>query len=310
MSKDPQPKQASSSFIIGAIALVFLAIGYQTALLVHRAATLHIASARDRPDTVYVIDPATASHLIGDSYDGSAPLPGPQRHQGQQTVVKRNSAHSGPVRQVREQQAERERSRGKVESFRFDPNTVSIEDLIRLGFSPRQAEAIDNYRSKGGRFRRKEDFAKSYVVEDSVYRRLEPFINIPRLDINRADSAAFDALPGIGGYYAAKMVAYRRELRGYSYPEQLMDLYRFDREKFDGLKDLITTGPSEPYPLWSLPEDSLSTHPYISRQAAHGIVLFRQHNSPEACSGEALANAGILSPEDASRLSRCRIEPP
>ena len=160
MSKDPQPKQASSSFIIGAIALVFLAIGYQTALLVHRAATLHIASTRDRPDTVYVIDPATASRLIGDSYDDSAPLPGPQRHQGQQTVVKRNSAHSGPVRQVREQQAERERSRGKVESFRFNPNTVSVEDLIRLGFSPRQAEAIDNYRSKGGRFRRKEDFAK------------------------------------------------------------------------------------------------------------------------------------------------------
>ena len=33
--------------------------------------------------------------------------------------------------------------------FRFDPNTISIEDLQRLGFSVKQARAIDNYRQAG-----------------------------------------------------------------------------------------------------------------------------------------------------------------
>lgn len=99
------------------------------------------------------------------------------------------------------------------ENFRFNPNVVSVNDLRRLGFSLKQAESIDNYRKKGGRFRRKEDFAKSYVVADSVYRRLEKYIDIPLLDINRADSAEFDALPGIGGYFAAKVVGVQVSVR-------------------------------------------------------------------------------------------------
>ena len=52
------------SFVTGAIALVFLIIGYETALFVHKAATLRIEANRDHPDTVYVIDPAPAAALL------------------------------------------------------------------------------------------------------------------------------------------------------------------------------------------------------------------------------------------------------
>ena len=199
-----------------------------------------------------------------------------------------------------------------MESFRFNPNTVSLEDLMRLGFSEQQARAIDNYRQKGGRFRRPSDFAKSYVVSDSVFKRLEKYIDIPRTDINRADSAAFDALPGIGPYFAAKMVEYRARLGGYSYPEQLMDIYHFDREKYDGLSDLICCSrPREPFRIWSLPEDSLRLHPYIrTRRAAHSIVLLREHTPREQWTLETIAGAGILPEEDASRLLRCVVAAP
>ena len=133
-----------------------------------------------------------------------------------------------------------------VESFPFDPNTASLEDLQRLGFSQKQAQSIINYRNAGGRFHRPSDFAKSFVVADSVFRRLEPFITIPLLDINAADSAAFDQLPGIGPYYASKMVEYRKELEGYDFPEQLLDIWNFGQERLDGLIDLIEVGPYDP----------------------------------------------------------------
>ena len=107
----------------------------------------------------------------------------------------------------------------KVESFCFDPNTVTHEDLCRLGFTPKQARSLISYRQKGGRFRRKSDFAKSFVVSDSIYRRLEPYIDIPLTDLNLADSAAFDALPGIGGWFAAKIIEHRNALKGYSHKE-------------------------------------------------------------------------------------------
>lgn len=190
---------------------------------------------------------------------------------------------------------------------------VSVEDLCRLGFSPKQAQSIDNYRKKGGRFRRKTDFAKSFVVSDSVYKRLEPYIDIPLTDLNLADSAAFDALPGIGGWFASRIIEHREALGGYSYKEQLMDISRFDEAKFEVVEDLITVSPEHqtPYPLWSLPADSLRLHPYIGNlETARAIVLYR-NNSPEShLTVDALESAGILSKDQALRLSKCLISKP
>lgn len=198
-----------------------------------------------------------------------------------------------------------------MENFPFDPNTVSVEDLQRLGFSQKQALSIEAYRSKGGRFRRKEDFARSYVVSDSVYERLAPYIEIPLLDINRADSAAFDALPGIGPYFAAKMVSYRRALGSYSCKEQLLEIYNFGQERYDKLKDLVCCSPpANPFALWSLPADSLRMHPHIRTfEAARAIVFFRDHNPKDKWTLEALLDAGILAQEQYSGLSRCTLAP-
>ncbi len=324
-------RPSAASFKVGAIALAFLIIGYQAALVIGRSARLRIEANRDRPDTVFVYlsdadVPSLRAGAVPEvaSLDRSHPRlrkrEGPAdkvsgRGPAQQDVlrgelpdgpaiVRRNAAHSPGVEAVR-------RASRRVETFRFNPNTVSVEDLIRLGFSEKQARAIDNYRTAGGRFRRREDFAKSFVVADSVYRRLERFIDIPRVDLNRADSAALDDLPGIGPWYAARIIAYRDELGGYSFPEQLLDIYRFDREKFDGLADLVYCSPPAPYALWSLPADSLALHPYIrSRQAARSIVLFRDNTPREGWTVAALGEAGILPPEDAARLARCALAPP
>lgn len=288
----------SESFIVGVIAIVFLIMGYQTALFIHQAAVMKITANRDEPDTVYVRIPM--------SRDSTADGSDSKASGAEAETVRRYAGHSPRARAVRDNVP-----RKTVETFRFDPNTVSVEDLCRLGFSPKQAQAIDNYRQKGGRFRRKEDFAKSYVVADSVFRRLESFIDIPLVDLNVADSAAFDALPGIGGWFATKMVEHRKALGGYSYKEQLMDIYRFDQEKFDGLKDLITVSPvnAVPYPLWTLPADSLRAHPYIRNlETAKAIVLYRENTPSDRWTIEALRDAGILSTDSATRLSRCAIQ--
>ena len=362
----------SASFKVGAIALAFLIVGYQSSLFIHKAALLRIAANRDHPDTVFVADKALVERIVGrggsgddsrigswgdsrdytegvsdsrsgsrgkgdsrrqyGSYDHSrargsnsgsgndgsisnlgndGPISDPRNDgpisdgKGGTVVIGRSGSHSDLARKAYDASPSR-----RVESFRFNPNTATLEDFQRLGFTERQAQSIINYREKGGLFRRKSDFAKSYVVADSVFERLEPFIDIPLLDINAADSAAFDALPGIGPYFAAKMVSHRAELGGYSYPEQLMDIYRFDQEKFDALADLIMVGPSDSLSLWALDEAALARHPYIDKRAAHGIVLFRNNNSRSSLTVDALIAAGILSPAEGSKLARCRIAKP
>ena len=55
MHRDQNYSSGKTVFSVGAIALVFLVIGYETALFVHRAASLRIQERRDNPDTVYVL---------------------------------------------------------------------------------------------------------------------------------------------------------------------------------------------------------------------------------------------------------------
>ena len=295
--KEAAEKNSGSSavFKTGAISLVFLVIGYQAALFINRAALLGIEAVRDSPDTVYVVRHAVPS---SDSPVSEARAEAPREVRATRTTAapsvpelsadtfRREAAHSPRVQEAR-------RRTRRVESFEFNPNTVSAEELVRLGFSEKQAQSIVNYRSKGGRFRRK---------------RLEPYIRIPLVDINSADSAAFDALPGIGPYFAAKMVEYRSELGGYSYPEQLMDIYNFGRERYDALKDLISCPEPAPFEIWTLPAEKLREHPYIRTwQAARAIVLYRENTPADSLSVEGIAEAGILPEEDASRLARCSI---
>lgn len=313
---------SSTVFKVGAISLAFLIIGYEAALFMNRATQLRIAERRDHPDTVYVMDEALASRLLvagGTTRDtvpdsrapsgirtesGRSPDSG-KEEPGSGIIIRKDAEHPAAVAEVRE-------NTRKVESFRFNPNTASEEELVRLGFSAKQAASIIKYRNAGGRFRRKSDFAKSFVVSDSIYRRLEKYIDIPLLDINKADSAAFDALPGIGGWFASRMVEYRNRLGGYSCKEQLMEIYHFDQEKFDGLKDLVCCGrPETPFGLWSLPVDELRRHPHIRNyQTAKAIVLFREKTPREGWSVDALESNGIISAEDAAGLRLCLIQDP
>lgn len=291
-------------YLTGIIAVVFMIIGYQTALFVHHAAVMKLTANRDEPDTVYIYQyPANSPKFSKGTGISVSAVPS----QASGAVIRKNAAHSQRAEAVRSNAP-----RKNVETFRFNPNTATEEDLCRLGFTPKQAASIVAYRVKGGKYRRKADFAASFVVSDSIFKRLEPYIDIPLIDLNLADSAAFDSLPGIGGWFASKMVSYRKELGGYSYKEQLMEIWKFDQEKYDALADLITLNPENlrQYPLWTLPADSLRKHPYIRNyETARAIVLFRDNNPSENYTIQALEQAGIINPETASRLSRCAISP-
>lgn len=298
MSEQKRKQRVSASFVTGAIALAFLIIGYQTALFVHRAATLKILSGATAPDTVFVIE-SPVNEVPVNQHGSSG------RRRGETRAERHYAKRPEQAEKVIRTFAPR-----TYESFRFNPNTVSVSDLCRLGFTEKQAESIDSYRKKGGRFWRPGDFAKSYVVSDTLFRRLEKYIDIPLVDINVADSAAFDALPGIGGYFASKMVSYREKLGGYSDIVQLMEIYHLDKEKFAKFSDLIEVRKRPvPFRLWSMPADSLRRHPYVRDfRTANAIVLYRNNNPRSSWTISGLERAGIIDKETATRLSRCVIE--
>ena len=93
MENNEKRGKLSASFIMGAVALAFLAIGYQTALFVHRATQLHILAAKEAPDTVYVVERWV------DTADAASPESGATGHHNGivRYEQRRNASHSRPV---------------------------------------------------------------------------------------------------------------------------------------------------------------------------------------------------------------------
>ena len=62
----------------------------------------------------------------------------------------------------------------------FDPNTVTFDELRKLGLSKYEAVSLLKYRAGGKIFRIPEELTLCYAISDSLYRRLEPWIRIGR----------------------------------------------------------------------------------------------------------------------------------
>lgn len=190
------------------------------------------------------------------------------------------------------------------ESFPFDPNTVTVEELVRLGLSERQAQVIENYRNKGGRYYKPEDFAKMYVVDSALFRRLKPYIKLKKLDLNSADSADLLQLRGIGPYYAGKIIRYRARLGGaFTSVGQLLEIDGFEAERLARFADGVETASREPqFTLWSATKSELAAHPYIGSYAAKGIARYKSVTDSAQWSLGDLVKNGVLDSVSASRL--------
>ena len=74
--------------------------------------------------------------------------------------------------------------------FYFDPNKSGVEEWQRLGFSEKQAQSIELYKQKGGKFYRAQDLMRLYVLDEDHYYELKPFVRIdtaalPKRNYNR-----------------------------------------------------------------------------------------------------------------------------
>lgn len=90
------------------------------------------------------------------------------------------------------------------------------------------------------------------------------------IDLNRADTTALKKVPGIGSYYARKVVAYRENLGGFCSTNQLLEIEGFPQEA----TGFFVLKPSDVRKLNvnHLTLAQLRKHPYINFYMAKAIV--------------------------------------
>ena len=221
----------------------------------------------------------------------------------------------------------------EAELFPFDPNTADSTQLLRLGLQPWQVRNIYRYRAAGGVYRRPRDFARLYGLTRKQYRRLEPYIRISeeytpadnyfyayepieerdtvrypvklqsdeRIVLNRADTTALRKVPGIGSYFARKIVEYRERLGGYYRVQQLLEIEDFPETAIAYFIIPDSTLPSRKLNVNRLSLNELKRHPYISFYQARDITDYRrQHGRIESL--QQLKLDRDFSPEAIERL--------
>ena len=203
----------------------------------------------------------------------------------------------------------------KVERFPFDPNTADSTQLRRLGLQIWQIKNIYKFRAAGGIYRKPLDFAKLYGLTVKEYRELEPYIRISsdylpaatlvkepvtaqkdhrdttfvrhypqkisetsQVVLNTADTTELMTIPGIGPYYARKIVEYGRRLGGYVSVNQLDEIEDFPSESKRFL--VIEGATPQKLNVNKLTLNELKRHPYINFYQAKDITDYRRLHGP------------------------------
>lgn len=147
----------------------------------------------------------------------------------------------------------------------FDPNTLTAEGWEARGVPHFVAGRMVKYREAAGGFKAKSQVKKMYGLEDSVYQRLAPFMQLPDeapkreyatnkpgpdgkfppfastdgaltkfphkprnlqpFDLNTADTTQLMQIRGIGAGRAKWVVKYRNQLGGYRSEDQLDEVF-------------------------------------------------------------------------------------
>lgn len=193
------------------------------------------------------------------------------------------------------------------ELFEFDPNTVSEDELRRLGLSPKAIKTMMNYRNKGGTFRKREDLSKIFGITEDDFERLFPYISIPeaaptkllasnerkafhneyenkapiKIEINTATPEEWQQLRGVGSFYSQKICNFRDKLGGFISVEQVAETRGLPDSTFQKIKPfLFVNTPVKKLDLNEASAESLSAHPYLDWNQANAIVNYRkQHGS-------------------------------
>ena len=212
-----------------------------------------------------------------------------------------------------------------VRPFLFDPNTVDRDGLLRLGFSPKQADGIVHYRQAGAVFRTAADFARCRMVSADRYRKLEPYIRIDSVvgrreellekrgasdsvsgpvELNGADSAALVAVRGIGPLTAGRIVRYRERLGGFARIGQLREIEGMTDENYRRILQQIWVDSSKIQKIdinFALPLQ-LRDHPYLPERVLNRLLKYRQLKGGWRSIRD-LTEQHIISEQQAEKLS-------
>ena len=161
----------------------------------------------------------------------------------------------------------------KPKIFPFNPNYITDFKGEQLGMSLEEIDRLLAFRKTGKFINSKKDFQKVTKISDSLLAKIAPFFKFPdwvekqnsyqkensssekftyqnykktakndvtTTDLNKATSADLQYIPGIGEKTAERIIQYRSKLQGFTFKEQLYEVWGLQKEIADKTLETFT----------------------------------------------------------------------
>lgn len=196
----------------------------------------------------------------------------------------------------------------------FDPNTVSLDELLKMGLSKRSASIWVKYISKGGHFKKVEDVLKIYGLREDWFAQAKSYIQIQAkseleagepekssyssfegkkfskkgaqacipIDVNTADTAAWQSLRGIGKVLANRIIKFREKLGGFYQVDQVKETFGLADSVYQKIRPCLqlNTPTLKPLLINQASFNELAGHPYLGFKAAKAIMNWKDQHGP------------------------------
>lgn len=141
--------------------------------------------------------------------------------------------------------------------FRFNPNTISVEELDSLDLPKSVKRNIVSYRNAGGVFKTPRDFEKIYGMNDSIYQAVSGFLDFTYAKspdepttsaVSKAKEGYFDPNQvefdellefGLTQFQAKNVLAYRYKGGIFKVPDEILKIYGIDSALYESIKNNI-----------------------------------------------------------------------
>ena len=154
----------------------------------------------------------------------------------------------------------------KPKTFPFNPNYLTDFKAYRLGLSVQEIDKLFDYRKTGKFVNSAKEFQTVTGINDSLLQLISPYFKFPEWvnskqkksftnksktnkfniikpstkDLNLATTSDLKSIHGIGDKLAKRIITYRELLKGYTYNEQLYEVYYLDKEVADSVLKQFT----------------------------------------------------------------------
>jgi competence ComEA-like helix-hairpin-helix protein len=188
----------------------------------------------------------------------------------------------------------KERRTYKRPHTRFDPNQYTKADWMKLGLSEKQTNVVLSFTKRG--IRSNEELSRIFVIPEELYDMIKDSTFYPeqpkieniksvgakpqktiRIRINTADQTELETIPGVGPFYAKNILKYRERLGGFVRKEQLLEVWKMDVEKYNGIEQFIVVEPEniKRIELNTASAEEMKSHPYLNWNIANSLIKIR-----------------------------------